>query len=152
MQQFILSSLIAASNSSARNGITQATTQAICEGSPIAYSIGTGNVSRRGHLDTPSTSVINIWAFLRDHGGPPTAWLFKRAINDYYIQFAPNVHAKSFRDIDFYWRYFQNSESSSNNGPWEPVKVSVEQLVSIENILGARGIVRVSCFLSDYRM
>ncbi len=152
MHHLLLSALIAASGSDVQTSIKHATIQSTCDGSKIAYAIGTGNISHRGNLDTPSTSVINIWAFLPNRGGFPTAWLFKRAVSDYYIQFAPQVHASTFRDIDLYWRYFQNSHSSSDVGPWEPVKVSADQIISIENILGARGIVRYSCFLSDYRM
>ncbi len=96
------------------------------------------------HVDT---SVINIWAFT-PKSGPATAWLFKNAIDDYYLQFSTSVKESSYRDIKFYWRYFKGT------GPYAyvPVKVSPAQIVAIENILGARGIVRISCFTHDYKM
>jgi len=120
------------------------TINARCDGSPKFAGLDVGNVPVGTHVDT---SVINIWAFT-PKSGPATAWLFKNAIDDYYLQFSTSVKESSYRDIKFYWRYFKGT------GPYAyvPVKVSPAQIVAIENILGARGIVRISCFTHDYKM
>ena len=115
-----------------------------CDGSPKFAGLDIGNVPVGTSVDT---SVINIWAFAAN-GSPATAWLFKNAIDNYYIQFSTAARESTFRDIKFFWRYFKGK------GPYayEPVKVSPAQIVSIENVLGARGVLRVSCFTHDYKM
>lgn len=124
--------------------IHPSTINATCFGSPITESLGAGNIAST--LSSVSTSVVNIWAFVDAREDAPIAWLFKDAIGDYYLQFSSRANPRSFRSIRHYWLYFHGP------GPYVPTNVRSKQLVAIENILGARGIVRVSCFAHDYKM
>ena len=144
MVSVVMALLVASANTNGSKMPVAPTKNARCFGSPEFAGIDIGNVPVGTSVDT---SVINIWAFTAN-GRSATAWLFKNAIDDYYVQFSTDAKESKFRDIKFYWRYFKGS------GPYAyvPVRVSPSQIVSIENVLGARGIVRVSCLTHDYKM
>lgn len=144
MLQLVLLSLISSSATPGTQMLREPAVQATCAGSLPSLALGTGNVG--GNLQSTSTSVINIWAFLPERGGSAAAWVFKRAVDDYYIQFAATSKPSNFRKLRFYWRYFKG------DGPFVPVSVTPAQLVSIENVLGSMGYVRASCFTHDYAM
>ena len=152
MDSVILASLIAFGGRSESPKIVAPRASAACMGSSFTFQIGNDNVP----VENPSigTSIVNIWAFIPENDPRPVAWLFKNARNEYFMAFATNQKGSSYRAIPFYWRYFPPSTPppTGSGGYRAVVKVSPSQLVNIENILGARGIVRVSCFTHDYRM
>ena len=144
MLSFFLAALLEIGRSQGR--IVAPTAGAVCMGSSAITQIGTDNLGNPDN--TIGTSIVNIWGFAHRESGSTIAWLYKNAIGDYYLQFPKRAEAHSYLYIKNQTRFF----SGKGQFGYVPEKISPAELISIENLLGAHDIVRLSCFTRDFKM
>ena len=116
-----------------------------CSGAPLY--IGTSNVPVMNN--DAETSVVNIWPLVSvwDTSLPPVAWLYKNAASMYFVQLNGRADLSKFKGIPLGAQLLKAPQSGGNY-PIAPLTLS--DLVILENALSAKGIVRASCFTSDF--
>lgn len=137
----LLASAISTHGSRRFPKIVPPTSGAVCMGSPKSLTLLQDNIPYDNRV---STSIVNIWAFVPEKGGPAKAWLFLNGLGDYYMLFNGGTEQNSYLYLPASWRYFEGHRPY-----YRPTEVTPDELVNIETIFGAHEIIRVSCFFHN---